>query len=140
MNARKSYRGPKKEDSVISRNLIRKKLVEVGKADTDKSSTTNETPISFFLSPESSENVKREPDIKKLTEYVNANIVKYSVENISSNTLENIIANYNKEKVSKVDDKLLAQILELYKSTNSKLDTINDKIKINIYTFYMFAL
>ena len=139
MNARKSYRGPKKEDSVISRNLIRKKLVEVGKADTDKSSTTNETPISFFLSPESSENVKREPDIKKLTEYVNANIVKYSVENISSNTLENIIA-YNKEKVSKVDDKLLAQILELYKSTNSKLDTINDKIKINIYTFYMFAV
>ena len=51
-----------------------------------------------------------------------------------------IIANYNKEKVSKVDDKLLAQILELYKSTNSKLDTINDKIKINIYTFYMFAV
>lgn len=92
------------------------------------------------MSPESSENVKREPDIKKLTEYVNANIVKYSVENISSNTLENIIANYNKEKVSKVDDKLLAQILELYKSTNSKLDTINDKIKINIYTFYMFAV
>ena len=42
--------------------------------------------------------------------------------------------------MSKVDDKLLAQILELYKSTNSKLDTINDKIKINIYTFYMFAV